>query len=217
MRSVVTMEAFLTVDQFHLIRKQAKAIVNALSTTTDKHVQDAAKTMAYEKATENLESITSEQKDRIDHILQLKNKEDMEEYLLSLKEHVIPFPEISEQRIRMLFPKIKKLKAPDLSELDFKETVYLRWFDKGLNKSFLIVPFKDKFIGVQGYLETTQHKGICSICNGLEEVSLFTSEKKGKIRGTYSKKGNYICKDPAVCNGHLSDRKQLNQFIENLK
>ncbi len=106
------MEAFLTVDQFHLIRKQAKAIVNALSTTTDKHVQDAAKTMAYEKATENLESITSEQKDRIDHILQLKNKEDMEEYLLSLKELVIPFPEISEQRIRKLFPKIKKIKSP---------------------------------------------------------------------------------------------------------
>ena len=40
--------------------------------------------------------------------------------------------------IKKLFPKAKKLKLPDMEEIDMKEISYLSWIDKGSSRKFII-------------------------------------------------------------------------------
>ena len=40
--------------------------------------------------------------------------------------------------IKKLFPKAKKLKLPDMEEMDMKEISYLSWIDKGSSRKFII-------------------------------------------------------------------------------
>ncbi|MFD2655816.1 FusB/FusC family EF-G-binding protein [Gracilibacillus thailandensis] len=207
------MEAFIHPHQFHHIKQQAKRVVSAQSHSNDQQVIAAVKEIAMEA----LEKQLPDQQETLTAIRTMKAKEDMEPFLEQVKQYVIPFPMVSDKQIQKAFPKAKKLQIPDLEQIDRKETVYLRWYDKGSGKTYMLIPKENKLIGIQGYLESTQHKGICTICNGLEDVSLFTTARKGQIRGTYSKKGNYICKDPVTCNRNITNIDPLHQFMEHLK
>ncbi|MGP4040795.1 FusB/FusC family EF-G-binding protein [Gracilibacillus sp. D59] len=211
------MDNFIYPHQFHYIKLHAKTMVSARSNSTDTNVIQAVKEMAIERIKQLLPNLTKEQEDTLMKIDQVKDKEEMEQFLQQLKQHVIPFPTISDKQIQKAFPKVKKLQTPDFEQMDRKETVYLRWFDKGSAKTYMLLLKDNKLTGIQGYLENSQHKGICTICNGLGEVALFTSEKKGQMRGTYSKKGNYICKDPVTCNQNITDIQPLHTFVEHLK
>ncbi|WP_208591147.1 FusB/FusC family EF-G-binding protein [Gracilibacillus suaedae] len=207
------MEAFIYPHQFHHIKQQAKRVVNAQSHSNDQQVIAAVKEIAIEA----LEKQLPDQQETLSSIRTMKAKEDIEPFLEQVKQYVIPFPMVSDKQIQKAFPKAKKLQIPDLGQIDRKETVYLRWYDKGSAKTYMLIPKENKLIGIQGYLEISQHKGICTICNGLGDVSLFTTEKKGQIRGTYSKKGNYICKDPVTCNQNITNIELLHQFMDHLK
>ncbi|WP_058306219.1 FusB/FusC family EF-G-binding protein [Gracilibacillus massiliensis] len=211
------MQEFIYPHQFHLIKQQLKTIIYAKDSSIDLNVVDAVREMALERIYNELINLTDDQKNTLEPIQHIGDKEEMETCLFSLKKQVIPFPKISQPIVEKAFPKAKKLKAPDIENIDLKETVYLRWYDKGSNKTYMLIPNEEKLVSIQGVLEPTQHKGICSICNGLEEVSLFTSEKKGRIRGTYSKTGNYICKDSEVCNLNISTLEHLYFFIDHLQ
>ncbi|SHN26549.1 FusB/FusC family EF-G-binding protein [Gracilibacillus kekensis] len=211
------MHEFIYPHQFHLIKQQLKTIVYAKDSSTDLNVVEAVREMALERIYNAFINLTDDQKNTLEPIHHISNKEEMETCLYSLKKQVIPFPKISQQMVEKAFPKAKKLKAPAMENIDLRETVYLRWYDKGSNKTYMLAPNEEKLVSLQGFLEPTQHKGICSICNGLEEVSLFTAERKGRIRGTYSKSGNYICKDSEVCNQNISTLEHLYFFIDHIK
>ncbi|MFC4401721.1 FusB/FusC family EF-G-binding protein [Gracilibacillus xinjiangensis] len=211
------MESFIQVEQFHFIREQASTIIQAKVNSTDLGVTQAVREMAMENTRSIFTDLSEDQEQLLREIDQIQDKEDLESFLHQLKQYVIPFPLVSEKMIEKAFPKVKKLKQPDLSAYDLKETVYLRWEDLGTSKTYMLMPRQGKLVGVSGFLETSIHKGICSICNGLEEVALFTIEKKGTMRGTYSKKGNYICKDAAVCNQNLKSIDKLLAFLKYLQ
>ncbi|SFM13244.1 FBP C-terminal treble-clef zinc-finger [Gracilibacillus orientalis] len=211
------MDNFIYPHQFHFIKLQTKTMVSARSNSTDADVIHAVKEMAIERINHLLPNLTTEQEDILMGIDQVKDKENMEQYLQQIKQHVIPFPTINDKQVQKTFPKVKKLQTPDLEQMDRKETVYLRWYDKGSAKTYMLILKDAKLIGIQGYLESSLHKGICTICNELGEVALFTSEKKGQMRGMYTKKGNYICKDPVICNQNITDVQPLHSFVEHLK
>ncbi|SER62051.1 FBP C-terminal treble-clef zinc-finger [Gracilibacillus ureilyticus] len=211
------MEAFIQADQFNYIKEQARTIGQAKANSTDKGVVNAVREMSIERTMNLFDELTDEQKQVLIKMESIQDREDYESFLQYVKQFVIPFPLVSEKTVEKAFPKVKKLKQPDLNLVDLKETVYLRWEDLGTNRTYMLIPKENKLAGISGFLEPSAHKGICSICNGLEEVSLFTIEKKGKMRGTYSKKGNYICKDSAVCNHNLKSKDKLHDFLENLK
>ncbi len=211
------MDAFIHPHQFHHMKQQAKRVVSAQSHSNDQQVIAAVKEIAFEELEKQLPDIEVDQHETLSSIRTMKAKEDIDPFLEQVKQYVIPFPMVSDKQIQKAFPKAKKLLIPDLEQIDRKETVYLRWYDKGSGKTYMLIPKENKLIGIQGYLETSQHKGICKICNGLEVVSLFTTEKKGQMRGTYSKKGNYMCKDPVICNQNITNINPLHQFVEHLK
>ncbi|KAB8129913.1 elongation factor G-binding protein [Gracilibacillus oryzae] len=211
------MEAFIHADHYHFIQEQGRSIVQAKVQSTDKGVVQAVREMALEKIANKLSDLNDEQKQLLIDMKLIEDKEGLESFLGKLKPYVIPFPAVSEKTVEKAFPKVKKLKQPDLEDYDLQETVYLRWEDLGTNRTYMLIPKQGKLVGVSGFLETSVHKGICTICGGLSEVSLFTVEKKGRIRGTYSKKGNYICKDESACNHNIKDIDKLHAFLDNLQ
>jgi hypothetical protein len=211
------MEAFIRTDQYFYIKKQAQNLINGHSSVNDSGVLSALKSLANERALELFEELHAEQKSILNQIIDVKTNDDMEKYLLSLKPYVIPFQEVTESTMKKLFPKMKKVKAPDFGEMDSKETTYLSWIDKGSNKKLLIVPYHNNLIGLSGSFTSINQKGICVICNGLEDVGLFVSEEKGLGQGKFVKRGNYVCKDNQACNQNLTSLDRLTDFISRLK
>ncbi|MEH6935378.1 MULTISPECIES: FusB/FusC family EF-G-binding protein [Bacillus] len=211
------MEAFIRSDQYNFIKSQAYILANGHATANDRGVIQALKSLAIEKIIHVFENLTVEQNELIDTVLTVENREDAESFLLKIYPYVIPFQEVTAQTLKRLFPKAKKLKLPDMEEINMKETSYLSWIDKGTSRKFIIAKNNNKFVGLQGTFQSINKKSICSLCHGHEEVGMFLVEIKGKIPGTFVKKGNYICKDGVACNHNMKSLDKLQDFIERLK
>ncbi|WP_242290391.1 FusB/FusC family EF-G-binding protein [Bacillus cereus group sp. BfR-BA-01319] len=202
------MEAFIRSDQYNFIKSQAYILANGHATANDRGVIQALKSLAIEKIIHVFENLTDEQKELIDTVLTVQNREDAESFLMKINPYVIPFQEL----------KAQTLKLPDMEELDMKELSYLSWIDKGSSRKFIIAKNdKNKFVGLQGTFQSLNKKSICSLCHGHEEVGMFLVEIKGDVQGTFVKKGNYICKDGVACNQNMKSLDKLNDFIERLK
>ncbi|MGE6400291.1 FusB/FusC family EF-G-binding protein [Bacillus cereus] len=211
------MEAFIRSDQYNFIKSQAYILANGHATANDRGVIAALKSLAIEKVLHVFGNLTTEQKELIDTVITVENREDAESFLLKINPYVIPFQEVTAQTLKKLFPKAKKLKLPDMEEINMKETSYLSWIDKGTSRKFIIAKNNNKFVGLQGTFQSINKKSICSLCHGHEEVGMFLVEIKGKIPGTFVKKGNYICKDGVACNHNMKSLDKLQDFIERLK
>jgi hypothetical protein len=211
------MEPFLRNDQFNFIKAQTQILINGHSTTNDKDVLRALKEISKEKVLNLFLYMSDEQKYMIDPIHDIKDKSDEEAFLLQLKPYVIPFKEVTEQTLKKIFPKAKKLKLPSMENIDLKDISYLSWDDKGSNKKYIITEQKNKLIGIQGTFTPLNLKGICVLCNRFEEVGMFLTEIKGSVQGTYIKRGNHICHDSQKCNQNITTLDKLNDFIVRLK
>ncbi|WP_078408903.1 FusB/FusC family EF-G-binding protein [Priestia abyssalis] len=207
------MEPFIRSDQYNFIKVQTQTLINGHSTVNDIDVINALKSMAIEKVSNLFGDLNDEKKQLIDPILEIKDKTQAEEFLAQLKPYVIPFKEVTEQTLKKLFPKAKKLKVPSLENMDLKEISYLGWYDKGSNKKYIVAGHQNKLIGLHGTFENSNQKGICAICNAYEEVGMFLSESKGADKGTFIKRGNYICQDSQKCNHNLTTLDKMNDFI----
>ena len=211
------MEPFLRNDQYNFIKAQTQILINGHSNTNDKAVLRALKEISKEKVFNLFMDMSDEQKNMIDPIHDIKDKSDEEAFLLQLKPYVIPFKEVTEQTLKKIFPKAKKLKLPTMENIDLKEISYLSWDDKGSNKKYIITEQKNKLTGIQGTFTSLNQKGICILCNRFEEVGLFLTEIKGSIQGTYIKRGNHICHDSQKCNQNITTLDKLNDFVVRLK
>ncbi|HLO12924.1 MAG TPA: FusB/FusC family EF-G-binding protein, partial [Pseudoneobacillus sp.] len=119
--------------------------------------------------------------------------------------------------VKKLFPKAKKLRLPDLHDMDLKEVTFLGWNDKGTNKKYIIANQPNGFIGLEGSFTPASKKGICTLCSKHSNVGLFMSETKGTVQGTYTRRGNYICQDSMKCNENIISLEKLEGFVELLK
>ncbi|ALC83503.1 MULTISPECIES: FusB/FusC family EF-G-binding protein [Bacillus] len=210
------MEPFIRSDQYNFIRTQTQILINGHLSVNDKKVLHALKLITVEKVIQLFEDINDEQKQLLNPIVNVEDKTCAEEFLLQVEPYVIPFKNITEQRIKKLFPKAKKLKIPSLEDMDLKEMSYLGWNDIGSNKKYIVTELDQKLIGLQGTFKNINQKGICALCNGFEEVGLFVSESKGSGKGTFTKRGNYICQDSQKCNHNMTTLDKLHDFIERL-
>ncbi|MFJ7973386.1 FusB/FusC family EF-G-binding protein [Psychrobacillus sp. NPDC096389] len=211
------MDPFIRNDQFNFIKKQGQALINGHSTVNDQRVLNALKSITSEKISNLFENLNEEQKQPLDPIIEIKEKADAEALLEQIKPFVIPFKQVTEQTIKKLFPKVKKLKTPTLENIDFREISYLGWLDKGSNKKFLIVENHGKLVGIIGDYTVSNKKGICALCNRIEEIGMFTSAVKGATQDAYIKRGNYICQDSQKCNHNLTSLDKLNEFVNLIK
>ncbi|WP_186575999.1 FusB/FusC family EF-G-binding protein [Aquibacillus kalidii] len=211
------MEPFIKSFQYNFIRKQVMHIVNSKATVNDADVIQAVKSIAEERVLALFPELNEQQIQLLTPIQDIKDKEEAESFLVTMKKYVIPFKTLTESTIKKLFPKIKKLKAPATEDIDLRETTYISWRDAQSNKTFIVADYRGKLVGLVGTFHSLNQKGICTICNGHEEVGMYTAEKKGANKDSYVKRGNYICKDSVQCNINLQDLDRLYAFIQRLK
>lgn len=133
-----------------------------------------------------------------------------------IKQEIQPFKEVSDKQIEKSFKKVKKLKHPDITHYDLKETNYLAWDDIGTQRKYLNFYSDNKLIGLYGVMSTQVIKNVCSICHKIDNVAMFMSTTKSSGDGTYTKKGNYICKDSIKCNQQMTTLDYLHQFHQTI-
>ncbi|EWG12383.1 FusB/FusC family EF-G-binding protein [Cytobacillus firmus] len=211
------MEPFIRNDQYNFIKYQTQVLINGHASVNDTGVLNALKSLSAEKVLGLFAELSDEQNQLLSTVSDIKERDQADAFLAHIKDYVIPFPSITEQSIKKMFPKAKKLKMPALEDIDFREISYLGWDDKGTNRKYMISLLAGKLTGIYGTFKPLGKKGICAICNKLGETGMFLTETKGSQLGTYTKKGNYICQDSRKCNENLNSLEQLHDFIGRLK
>jgi hypothetical protein len=203
---------FLRHDQYNFIKFQIKNILHAYATTKDEGVIYTVKLSSMDKIFSLFTNLNESQVALLSKVVDIEEHYQADSLLTELKSYVIPFRNTTEKTITKLFPKVKKLKAPDLKTIDFREISYIGWYDIRSERKFLVADYNGKLIGIQGTFMKSI-KGICSLCNSYEEVGLFTANvRSGKE--TYTNRGNYICADSNNCNQNLTSLDKLKKFIE---
>lgn len=211
------MEPFIRVDQFQFIKKQTHHLINGYTSVNDRKVLNALKSTVYDKVSNLFNHIDAEHKQLVDRIIEVEDPAKADEFFSSLKPYVIPFKLVTEQTLKKLFPKAKKLKLPVLNDNDLTEISYLGWNEKGTNKKYIIALQAKGFVGLEGSFTPSSKKGICTLCSQHSQVGLFMSETKGVSQGTYTRRGNYICQDSMKCNEKMTTLEKLDGFIDLLK
>ncbi|SOC41865.1 FusB/FusC family EF-G-binding protein [Ureibacillus acetophenoni] len=208
---------FMTVEQYQLVKNQAKKILNTVTTSKDQNVIQAVQALVQEEIDAKLTFQDIEEQLILQPIFTIQSKEQLELFLESIKQYVEPFKVPTDNQIKKLFPKDKKVKLPKLDGMDFREVTYLSWFDAGTNRKYIVFYEDGVLKGVRGVFDHTEKKGICTVCNRHSKVGLLLVSKNGTQLGTYTKKGNYICENSEICNEELTDINRLKEFVDNLR
>jgi hypothetical protein len=207
---------FIKNEQLNFIRKQIATIKDSVNKNVPKTVLAAVIDLANAKIMDLFPEASLDQQDLLD-ITRWKTKEDYEQYIEALIPYLLPFPEMTEQQLKKLFPKQKKLKLPDLTGINHDQLTYLSWNDLKSNKKFIIYNLENKLVGMQGKMTPTSKKNICSFCNCYGEVAYFstiTKEKRPKNADYYKAIGNLICTDSNECNKNIINTEYLQEFLK---
>lgn len=208
---------FIRNHQYNLIKKQVDLLQKAANSVSDPKVVESVRYSAQSKLIEAFPEITEDQKQPLEQISSLRTAEEFRQYLYALKPYLTHLSQVTGNQLNKLFPKIKKLKAPDLTAIDFRYVTYLGWVDIASNKMFLVYPLNGQWVGIEGRY-TPSNKGVCFLCNRHEEVALFSAVTKSRPANAspdyYKAIGNYMCVDSAVCNKNITDVSALEMFVQ---
>ncbi|MFD0695757.1 FusB/FusC family EF-G-binding protein [Paenibacillus sp. GCM10027628] len=211
-------EPFIRNHQYNDIKKQVGIRQNALRTIADPKVLESVRYSTESKIIELFPDITDVQKQMLERISALETAEDFQKYVRELEPYLVEFPQITAKQIQKLFPKNKKLKIPDLSEIDNRYVTYLSWTDISTNKLFMVYHVNGQFVGVEGRYTPTNKKSFCFVCNRYEELALFSAISKKRPANSspdyYKAVGNYLCMNSQECNKNIADTSSLERFID---
>lgn len=209
-------EAFIRNDQFNFIRNQAEILVSGKASSSDAEVLSVLRHLAQEKVFALFPSLNEEQKAVLKPLTSVKETADAEAFLEQLTAYVIPFQSVTEERLKRLFPKAKKLKGPKPESVDLNKLSYLSWIESS-TLMYLVMEKEGRLEGIHGSFNRSAKHGICSICNKHSEVGLFTAKTKGSGQDNFTKRGNYICRDNQICNSNIDTLERLHRFAELLQ
>ncbi|WP_409293733.1 FusB/FusC family EF-G-binding protein [Peribacillus sp. SCS-26] len=208
-------EQFILNHQYNSIKKQAAIIKGSSKKGIDGSVAKAVKDSAYAKIMALFPEADREQADLLD-ITRARDDAELDSFVEQLQAYLLPFPEISEQKIKKLFPKSKKLKIPDLSKLGSEPITYLGWTDIGTNKKYIIAEVDGRLAGVEFRFTMSSKHNVCSFCSTHGQsvfISAVTKARKSNNPDYYKAVGNYVCFDSEECNKKITDTQYLNDFI----
>lgn len=213
-------EPFIRNHQYNVIKNQADSVLRALRSVGDPKILQSVRFTAQSKVTEMFPDVLDNRRTMLETVSELKTAEDFLKYKQSLEPYLAEFPRITEQQIRKLFPKNKKLKLPDLAQIDFRQISYLSWTDVSTNKMFIVYHTGEQFVGVEGRFTATNKKSYCFVCNRYEELALFSAITKKRPANAssdyYKSVGNYLCMNGSDCNKNITDVSSLERFIDSV-
>lgn len=207
---------FIKNEQLNFIKKQIAIIKDSSNKNLPKTVLTAVIDLANAKILDLFPQASLEQQELL-NITKWNTKEEYERYIEQLTACLLPFPKITEQQLKKLFPKQKKLRLPDLSTIDHNKLTFLSWNDLKSNKKVIIYDLEGTLVGTEGKMTPTSKKNICSFCNCFGEVAYFstvTKEKRPKNADYYKAIGNLICTDSNECNKNITNTEYLREFLK---
>lgn len=208
-------EKFIKNEQFNFIKKQIALIKDSTKKNVPPTVLAAVIDLANAKIMSIFPNAILHQQELLD-LSRLKTDDEFEKYIRRLSAFLQPFPQITEQQLKKMFPKKKKLKLPDLSNINHNQLTYLSWNDIGSNKKFIVYELDRKMVGIECEFTPTNKKNLCSFCNCFGEVVYFstvTKTRKSKNPDYYKAIGNLICADSSECNKKITDVDHLENFL----
>ncbi|WP_058302178.1 FusB/FusC family EF-G-binding protein [Gorillibacterium timonense] len=210
-------EPFLYNHQYNALRKQVTALHRACSTVSDPKVVESVRLGAMAWVREAFPEATDEQLPLLNAFTDMTQSEQFQQYLLTLEAYRATDLQATEKQISKLYPKIKKLKVPDLSLIDTRKLTYLGWIDIAANRMFMVYRWNGELVGIEGRY-TPANKGVCFLCNRIENVALFSTVAKYRPPGSspdyYKAIGQYMCLDHDVCNHNITDVAPLERFLK---
>ncbi|UVI33692.1 FusB/FusC family EF-G-binding protein [Paenibacillus spongiae] len=208
---------FIRNHQYNFIHKQVGLLKHACNTVSDPRVVEAVRDRTQYKILEAFPEATELEKQRLEPSTTLRADGEFRDYLNALEPYMAEFGEVTGKQLNKLFPKIKKLKTPDLTAIDYRYVTYLGWTDIATNKMFLVYHLNGQAVGVEGRF-TPANKGVCFLCNRHAEVALFSAITKSKPANAspdyYKAIGNYLCVNSDVCNKNITDVTALERFVQ---
>ncbi|MCM3409754.1 FusB/FusC family EF-G-binding protein [Metabacillus litoralis] len=208
-------EKFLKNEHYNFIKKQVLLIKDSSKKNLPSSVFTSLKDLSNAKILDLIPNISLDQQKILD-ISRLKTDEEYQQYIQHLTEFLLPFPEITEQKLKKMFPKTKKLKLPDLSKVDHSQLTYLSWNDLRSNRKYIIYELDGELVGIECKFSPTSKKNICSLCKCTSEVSYFsavTKVKKSNNPDYFKSIGNLICKDSSECNKKITSSLYLENIL----
>jgi len=203
-----------------LIKKQADWLQRTCSTVADRKVIESARASVQAKVLEAFPDLADSQRQALERLWTLDTSEQFHQYLLTLEPLREAFAPATEQQVKKLFPKVKKLKVPDLASVDYRSLTYLGWTDIATNKQYLVYRMEGRLVGIEGRFTAASKKNTCFLCHKQEEVALFTAITKSKPAGAspdyYKAIGNYLCVNSETCNKNITDVAALEKFIQDV-
>ncbi|MBM7568785.1 FusB/FusC family EF-G-binding protein [Paenibacillus sacheonensis] len=211
-------QPFIRNHQYNEIKKRIGQLQNACNTVSDKKVVEAVRNDTEMMINGLFLEATDQQKQLLGNLDQLHGTADFQRYLQALEPYVIEeYAQVTDNQLKKLFPKIKKLKLPDLEAADSRFATYLGWTDIAVNRLFIVYELGGKLVGFEGKYTPTNKKGVCFLCSKHTEVALFTAVTKWKPAGVssdyYRAIGNYMCVNSEVCNRNITSVDVLETFI----
>lgn len=210
-------ETFIKNENYNFIKKQVDLIKDSRKKNADPSVVKAVKELANAKISDLFSDSRPEQMEMLD-LSELKSDSEFDQYLQRLLPYLKPFPHMTEQQLKKLFPKSKKLKMPDLSKLDLNRLTYLSWIDISTNKKFIVFELNEELVGIECKFTTLSKDNMCSFCNRFGQVAFITTVTKAKKSNNpdyYKSIGNYICLDSEECNKKITSVEYLSEFLKN--
>lgn len=209
-------EKFIKNEQLNFIRKQVALIKDSKQKNVPQNVLASVIDLANAKILDLFPNATIEQQEMLD-LSRLKTDNEYEQYIRRLSDFLLSFPQLTEQQLKKMFPKQKKLKLPDLANIDHSQLTYLSWNDLRANKKFIVYELDGKLVGIECEFTPTSKKNLCSFCNCFGEVAYFstvTKAKKLKNPDYYKAIGNLICADSSECNRKITNVDYLTTFFK---
>ncbi|MFJ7725351.1 FusB/FusC family EF-G-binding protein [Neobacillus sp. NPDC097160] len=209
-------EKFIKNEQYNFIKRQVDLIKDIYKKNSDPSVIKAFRELANAQILDLFPHAAREQVEKLD-LSRWKTDAEFDQYVQDLARYLIPFPKLTEQQVKKMFPKAKKLKVPNLSTIDFEKMTYLSWSDISTNKKFIIYELNEKLMGIECKYSIINKDNLCSFCNRFGQVafiSTITKAKKSNNPDYYKAIGNYICLDSAECNKKITSVDYLTTFLE---
>lgn len=211
---------FIANHQMNLIKKQIEKLQYAIEHSSDNRVIEALKYSVETTILSSIGGLSDAHKQLLLSYEGLSNQEQFSQYLERLSLYTIAFPAITEQHLKKLFPKSKKLKAPSMEETNNPNLTYLGWRDIATNKYMIVYSSNNQFVGIEGNLSSVNKHNVCSICNtpgspeAIGYLSIVCKPPAQASPDYYKAIGNYVCLDSAHCNRELTDLSYMEYIVQ---
>ena len=209
------MNPFIRNEQYNQIEAQVRLVQASRTKSLPAAVLRAVVELAQANILFAFSDATPEQQ----HALQFSAKstnEEIEVFLQQIKLWMLPFPDVSAEQVKKLFPKQKKLRLPDSEPVDVHRLTYMSWHDKRSQQKIIICQQDEQLVGITCTPSPNIKKNTCAFCDAFTDVTYCTTvtkAKQAKNPDYYKAIGTYICVDPRACNETITNQEALQTFV----